>query len=101
MSVRLAARNQGLPAGAFLNVQGLPRLVILSEGERHLTAIDRVSGEVRWRYVLGPGPPSRFDEQESCWWSRRWIKRWRRRTSSRAKPFGVIATSVGSHARVV
>jgi len=57
MSMQLAARNGGLPAGAVVNVPGLPRLVILSEGERHLTAIDYVSGEVRWRYALGRGRP--------------------------------------------
>jgi outer membrane protein assembly factor BamB len=55
MVVRLAARNGGLPAGAIVNVPGLPRLLIVSEGEKHITAVDYVSGEVRWRHTLGRG----------------------------------------------
>ena len=55
MSARLAARTGGLPAGAVVNAPGLPRLVVLSEGERHITAVDYVSGEVRWRHALGRG----------------------------------------------
>ncbi len=55
MTARLAARSGGLPAGAVVNSPGLPRLVVLSEGERHITAVDYVSGEVRWRHALGRG----------------------------------------------
>jgi len=55
MTARLAARSGGLPAGAVVNAPGLPRLVVLSEGERHITAVDYVSGEVRWRHALGRG----------------------------------------------
>jgi len=50
---KLAARNGGMPAGAIINVPGLPRLAVVSEGDRFLTAVDYVSGEVRWRYALG------------------------------------------------
>jgi hypothetical protein len=35
-----------------VNVPGLPRLLILTEGERHLVAIDLASGEPRWRFAL-------------------------------------------------
>lgn len=55
MSARLAARSGGMPAGAVVNAPGLPRLIVLSEGERHITAVDYVSGEVRWRHALGRG----------------------------------------------
>jgi outer membrane protein assembly factor BamB len=53
--VRLAARVGGMPAGAIVNAPGLPKLLVVSEGERHITAIDLVSGEVRWRHALGRG----------------------------------------------
>ncbi len=49
----LAPRSGGPPAGAVVNVPGLPRLLILTEGERHLVAIDLTSGEPRWRFAWG------------------------------------------------
>jgi outer membrane protein assembly factor BamB len=55
MNVRLAARQGGTPAGAVVNAPGLPRVVVLSEGDRHITAVDYVSGEVRWRHALARG----------------------------------------------
>jgi outer membrane protein assembly factor BamB len=48
----LAPRTGGPPAGAVVNVPGLPRLLILTEGERHLVAIDLSSGEPRWRFAM-------------------------------------------------
>src|SRR5262249_18478814 len=41
----------GPPAGAVVHVPGLPRLLIVTEGERHLVAVDLASGEPRWRYA--------------------------------------------------
>ena len=55
MTARLAARRGGMPAGAVVNAPGLPRVVVLSEGDRHITAVDYVSGEVRWRHALSRG----------------------------------------------
>ena len=49
----LAPRSSGPPAGAVVNLPGLPRLLILTEGERHLSAIDLTSGEPRWRFAWG------------------------------------------------
>jgi outer membrane protein assembly factor BamB len=49
----LAPRVGGPPAGAVVNLPGLPRLLILTEGERHLVAIDLTSGEPRWRFAWG------------------------------------------------
>jgi outer membrane protein assembly factor BamB len=47
----VAPRLGGPPCGAVVNVPGLPRLLILTEGERHLVAIDLTSGEARWRFA--------------------------------------------------
>jgi outer membrane protein assembly factor BamB len=33
-----------------VNTPGLPRLLLVAEGERCITAVDLVSGDVRWRY---------------------------------------------------
>ncbi|MBX3230040.1 MAG: PQQ-like beta-propeller repeat protein [Labilithrix sp.] len=46
----IAPRVSGPSAGAVVSAQGLPRLLIVTEGERHLVAIDLTSGEARWRY---------------------------------------------------
>ena len=40
-------------AGAVVHLPGLPRLVIVTEGEHHLVAIDLTSGEPRWRWAWG------------------------------------------------
>ncbi len=49
----LAPRLGAPPAGAVVHVPGLPRLLILTEGEHHLVAVDLSSGEPRWRYAWG------------------------------------------------
>jgi len=49
----LAPRVGGPPAGAVVNLPGLPRLLIVTEGERHLVAVDLTSGEPRWRFAWG------------------------------------------------
>jgi outer membrane protein assembly factor BamB len=49
----LAPRLGGPPSGAVVHVQGLPRLLIVTEGEHHLVAIDLTSGEPRWRHAWG------------------------------------------------
>jgi outer membrane protein assembly factor BamB len=46
----IAPRVTGPSAGAVVSAAGLPRLLIVTEGERHLVAIDLTSGEARWRY---------------------------------------------------
>jgi len=38
-------------SGAVVHGAGLPKLLVLSEGERQLTAVDLVSGEIRWRHT--------------------------------------------------
>ena len=46
----IAPRTSGPCAGAVVSAPGLPRLLIVTEGDRHLVAIDLTSGEARWRY---------------------------------------------------
>jgi outer membrane protein assembly factor BamB len=52
---RIAARVGGPAAGAVVHGSGLPKLLVVTEGERHLVAIDLTSGEARWRFAWGPG----------------------------------------------
>jgi outer membrane protein assembly factor BamB len=47
----IAPRASGPCAGAVVSSAGLPRLLVVTEGERHLVAIDLTSGEARWRYL--------------------------------------------------
>lgn len=51
----IAPRISGPCAGAVVSTPGLPRLLIVTEGDKHLVAIDLTSGEARWRYAWG-GP---------------------------------------------
>lgn len=47
-----APRSRGTPAACTVVAQGLPRLLIASDGDRHLVAFDLTSGEARWRYAM-------------------------------------------------
>jgi outer membrane protein assembly factor BamB len=49
-STHVAPRPNGGAVGALVNVEGLPRLLALAEGENAVVAVDLGSGEVRWRY---------------------------------------------------
>jgi outer membrane protein assembly factor BamB len=55
LRTRLAPRTGGPPAGAVVNLPGLPRLIIVAEGERHLVAVDLRTGEARWRHACSKG----------------------------------------------
>ncbi len=55
LRTRLAPRTGGPPAGAVVNLPGLPRLIIVAEGERHLVAVDLRTGEARWRHAQTKG----------------------------------------------
>jgi outer membrane protein assembly factor BamB len=50
-STHLRPRAAGGAVGAVVNAPGLPRLLALAEGDRSVTALDLVSGDVRWRYT--------------------------------------------------
>jgi outer membrane protein assembly factor BamB len=54
-SARLAPRVGTSASGAVVSVPGLPRMLILSEGARHLAAIDLHSGEIKWRFAARRG----------------------------------------------
>lgn len=43
-------RSGGGVSGALVNAPGLPRLLVVAEGERSVTAVDLTSGEIRWRH---------------------------------------------------
>lgn len=49
----IAPRTAGPCAGAVVSAAGLPRLLIVTEGDKHLVALDLTSGEARWRYAWG------------------------------------------------
>ncbi|GAC1575020.1 MAG: hypothetical protein NVS3B20_06640 [Polyangiales bacterium] len=52
-----APRSKGTPAACTIVAPGLPRLLVATDGDRHLVAFDLTSGEPRWRYALSrPGP---------------------------------------------
>jgi outer membrane protein assembly factor BamB len=53
MRTRINARAGGPVAGAVVHLPGLPRLVVVTEGEHHLVAIDLATGDPRWRWSWG------------------------------------------------
>lgn len=53
LRTRIAPRTGGSCAGAVVHLPQMPRLVIVTEGEHHLVAIDLTSGETRWRWSWG------------------------------------------------
>jgi outer membrane protein assembly factor BamB len=55
LSARVTPRAGGVTAALAVSSPGLPRLLVLSEGRRHLSAIDLGSGEVRWRHAARGG----------------------------------------------
>ncbi len=50
-TTHVAPRANGGATGALVNAAGLPKLLVLAEGDRSVTAIDLVSGDVRWRFT--------------------------------------------------
>ena len=57
--LRFTPRAQGGACGAVVYAPGLPRLLAVCEGDRRVTAVDLVSGEVRWRYTAARPAPFR------------------------------------------
>jgi outer membrane protein assembly factor BamB len=55
LRARLAPRVGGPVAGAVVHLPGLPKLLVVTEGEHHLAALDLTSGEPRWRWSWGGG----------------------------------------------
>lgn len=52
---KLLPRRGRTMAGLAVSGPGLPRLLLVSEGEHHLVALDLLSGEPRWRFNWGRG----------------------------------------------
>ncbi len=52
---KLRPRTAGPTSGAVVGAPGLPKLLVVTEGERHLVAIDLLTGEARWRTMWGNG----------------------------------------------
>lgn len=50
-STHVAPRSGRGVAGAVVHAPGLPKLLVLAEGERSVTAVDLVGGDVRWRHT--------------------------------------------------
>ena len=55
LRARITPRVGGPVAGAVVHLPGLPKLVVVTEGEHHLVAIDLGTGEPRWRWSWGSG----------------------------------------------
>lgn len=50
-SMRLLPRVGSPVTGAVVSSPGLPRMLVISEGRRHLVGVDLEAGEVLWRYA--------------------------------------------------
>jgi outer membrane protein assembly factor BamB len=55
LRTRISPRIGGPMAGVVVHLEGLPRLLIVTEGAHHLVAIDLTSGEPLWRWSWGTG----------------------------------------------
>jgi outer membrane protein assembly factor BamB len=58
-SLRVKPKAYGAATGAVLYGPSLPKLLALTEGDRQVTGIDLVTGEVRWRYTAKRAAPYR------------------------------------------
>jgi outer membrane protein assembly factor BamB len=54
-AARLEPRAGSSASGAVISAPGLPRMLIVSDGARHLAAIDLFGGEIRWRFAARRG----------------------------------------------
>ncbi len=54
-STRLSPRVGTSASGAVVSAPGLPRMLIVSEGARHLAAVDLHGGEIKWRFKARRG----------------------------------------------
>lgn len=50
-TTHLSPRTGTSTSGVVVNSPGLPRMIVVSEGTRHLAAVDLHGGDVRWRYA--------------------------------------------------
>jgi outer membrane protein assembly factor BamB len=59
-SSKIAPRIGGTPHALAVCSRGLPRVVVIAEGERRLVALDLHTGEARWRFTTRNGNNFRF-----------------------------------------
>jgi outer membrane protein assembly factor BamB len=50
-ATRVSPRSAGGATGAVVHTPGLPKLLVVAEGDRKITALDLVTGDVRWRHT--------------------------------------------------
>jgi outer membrane protein assembly factor BamB len=50
-TTRITPRGAGGATGAVVHTPGLPKLLVVAEGDRNITALDLVTGDVRWRHT--------------------------------------------------
>jgi len=50
-TTHITPRAAGGATGALVNGPALPKLLVVAEGDRAVTAVDLISGEVRWRFT--------------------------------------------------
>jgi outer membrane protein assembly factor BamB len=55
LRTRIAMRAGGPVAGAVVSLPGLPKLIVVTEGEHHLVAIDLGTGDPVWRWSWASG----------------------------------------------
>jgi outer membrane protein assembly factor BamB len=58
--MRVAPRVGGAVTGAVVNAPGLPKLLVVTEGDRYLSALDLRSGEIQWRHAARVGKSFRL-----------------------------------------
>jgi outer membrane protein assembly factor BamB len=55
-ALQLKPRTGGGAAGSVVYTEGLPKILALTEGDRQISAVDLITGEVRWRHTAArPG----------------------------------------------
>jgi outer membrane protein assembly factor BamB len=55
-NLQLKPRAGGGAAGSLVHSAGLPKILALTEGDRQVSAVDLISGQVRWRHTTSrPG----------------------------------------------
>ena len=59
-TARIEPRAGGGATGAVVHSPGLPKLLVLAEGDRRITALDLATGDVRWRYTSSRPVAYRF-----------------------------------------
>lgn len=60
LTTRVSPRVGGALTGAVIHATGLPKLLVVTEGERYVSAIDLRTGERQWRHAVRVGKAFRM-----------------------------------------